>query len=327
MNRIVAAVAGLVLASIATAPAIAARCAMTPPERDWVEGSLRAWQLVSIKRLKLPSYRQPTIVVFDARCRFERTTGAWKAEPHKGQIRIPDGGQVPARVTSFAGGDDATGPFFVMALPSIWEAANIPISGDMKGLTGVFLHEFSHTRQVPALQPRFRAAAARFKPPENLDDDAIQKLFGKDPAYLAVVEKENRLLYEAAHEPDDAKARQLAGQALALIEARQKRWFTGPNELWKAYDDIFLSMEGAGQWVAYAWLADPQGGRLAAADAERKMRGKRNWWSQDEGLSLVLILDRFVPDWPQRMFAAPGALGIDLLREAAATPGSTKAAA
>jgi hypothetical protein len=48
------------------------------------------------------------------------------------------------------------------------------------------------------------------------------------------------------------------------------------------------------------------------------MRGRKRWWSQEEGLSLFLIIDRFVPDWPQRAFAPSPALGIDLLKIAAA---------
>ena len=36
------------------------------------------------------------------------------------------------------------------------------------------------------------------------------------------------------------------------------------------------------------------------------------WWSQEEGLALFLVLDRLLPDWPDRAFSANPALGIDL---------------
>jgi hypothetical protein len=102
-----------------------------------------------------------------------------------------------------------------------------------------------------------------------------------------------------------------------LMEARQKRWFIGENSYWKNYDDLFLTMEGFGQWNGYAWLSDPRGGGLTSAAAQEKMRGRRRWWSQEEGLALFLVIDRFVPDWPKRAFALNPALAIDLLRLAA----------
>ena len=126
-----------------------------------------------------------------------------------------------------------------------------------------------------------------------------------------------RLVYQAAAEPDALAARKLAAEALALMEARQKRWFTGGDAYWKNYDDLFLTMEGFGQWVAFAWLADPRGAGLAPDAARKKMSGTR-WWSQEEGLALFLVIDRFVPDWPRRAFAEKPALGIDLLRLAVA---------
>lgn len=321
MRRIVIGVAAaLGLAASHPSDAAESACVMEPSERSWVDGSLAAWQLVSTERIKLEPHRTPTIVVFDAKCRFERSSGAeqWKAEAHDGTIQIPDGNRVPAQVTSFAGKDEKTQtPFFVMALPSIWAAANIPISGDLNGLTAVFLHEFSHTRQIDPLKPVFTAAEAVRKMPEDFSDDSLQKHFQSDPAYVAVMEKEMRLLFQAAAEPDDSAARKLARDALALIEARQKRWFVGEDAFWKNYDDLFLTMEGFGQWVAYAWLADPAGGAMDRKAARDKM-ARSGWWSQNEGLAMFLVIDRFVPDWPRRAFAEQPVLGIDLLRLAVA---------
>ena len=313
-----------VLATIAAAsqsPA-AASCVMSVGERDWVEGSLQAWNYMAGERLHLPASAPPTIVVFNDKCTFKAVAAPalrWKAQLHAGKIRLPDGSDIPVGVASAASHDDKTNTtFFVMALPPVWEAAGIPISGDPHGLRGVFLHEFAHTRHTTALKPAFETASAIQPMPADLDDDGVQKRFGADPVYAAVAEKEMELLAAAAHEPDAAKAKELARQALALMEARQERWFTGPEAVWKHYDDIFLTMEGFGQWVAYAWLADPKGGRLTRAAAEEKMRGRKRWWTQEQGLSLFLVIDRFVPDWPQRAFATSPALGIDLLRTAVA---------
>ncbi|HUE80252.1 MAG TPA: hypothetical protein VMN38_11560 [Sphingomicrobium sp.] len=303
---------------VSPAPGYAAECAMSAAEKNWVEGSLAAWNYMADRRLKLAAVQPPTIIVFNDKCRFEAKAirqPAWAGEPHSGSIRLPDGNQAPAQVTSFASHDDKSGvTFFVMALPPIWAAAKIPISNDLKGLTGVFLHELSHVRQVEPLKPVFEAAEAIHKMDDDFSDDSLQEHFQTDPAYVAVIEKERDLLYRAAAEPDAAAAKKLAAQALALMEARQKRWFVGEDAYWKNFDDLFLTMEGFGQWVAYAWLADAQGGNLEPAAAIDKMRGGKRWWSQDEGLALFVVIDRFVLDWPSRAFARQPALGIDLLR-------------
>lgn len=303
-----------------SAPAGAAECAMTAEEKSWIEGSLAAWRYMADRRLRLAPVHPPTIIVFNDACRFESQATLrprWRGEPHSGSVRLPDGSQAPAQVTSFASHDKKSGvTFFVMALPPIWAAAKIPISNDPKGLTGVFLHEFSHARQVEPLRPVFEAATARFKEPEDLSDDQIQRVFQTDPAYLAVAEKERDLLFQAANEPEEAKAKSLARDALALIEARRKRWFVGDDAVWAGYDDLFLTMEGFGQWVAYAWLSDPKGGGLTAEEAQKKMRGSRKWWSQDQGFSAFLIIDRFVPGWPALALAEKPALATDLLRMA-----------
>jgi len=313
-------IAGLALVVASPIAAAAPNCLMSENDSAWVKSSLAAWQEVSTERMKLAAHRAPTILFFDAKCRFERASGsqAWNGEPHSGTVRLPDGNEAPAQVTSFAGRDEKTkSDFFVMALPSVWQAAKIPIATDPKGLTAVFLHEFSHTRQIEPLKSVFAAANAARKMDDDTNDDSLQKHFQSDPAYVAVAEKEMDLLYRAAAEPDDAAARKLAAQALALIEARQKRWFVGDEAYWKNYDDLFLTMEGFGQWVAYAWLADPRGGGMEAGAARDKMKGTK-WWSQTEGLGLFLVIDRFVPDWTRRAFAPTPALGIDLLRLAAA---------
>ena len=315
----------LITAAAPNASAATAKCAMSDAEQGWIDGSLRAWNYMASERLHLAAAQPPTIIVFNSKCRFEANAGDklhWKAEPHGGKIRLPDGGDIPVSVSSFASHDDNTGiTYFVMALSPIWEAAGIVKPGDQNGLRGVFLHEFAHTRQTVSLKPAFDAAAKIQPMPDDLDDDGVQKRFGKDAAYAAVAEKEMNLLAAAAHEVDAVKAKALAREALALMEARQKRWFIGGDTIWKHYDDIFLTMEGFGQWTAYAWLADPKGGALTQGAAEEKMRGRRRWWTQEEGLSLFLVIDRFVPDWSQRAFAKSPAMGIDLLRIAVADGG------
>ena len=160
-----------------------------------------------------------------------------------------------------------------MALPAVWQAGGKASAGRL-GLTGVFLHEFSHTRQMNVLRPAFEAAAVIYKMPDDFNDDSIQKKFKSDPIYAALIEKETDVLYRAAEEPDEGKARALPRRALALIDARQKRWFAGRDAKLKAYDDHFPDhgrvrpMEGLCVAVVHErWRHDAGGG--ASEDARK----------------------------------------------------------
>ena len=125
---------------------------------------------------------------------------------------------------------------------------------------------------MDVLQQRFEAAEAIYKMPDDFNDDSIQKHFQSDPAYAASIGQETDLLYRATAEPDSARARAMARQALALIDVRQRRWFSGAGARFKPYDDLFLTMEGFGQWAAYAWLSNPGGGGMTSAAAQAKSR-------------------------------------------------------
>lgn len=314
--------AALLFAGSQTAAQAQPGCAMEPGDRSWVQGSLRGWEVIRRDRLRLPPSR-PAIIVFDARCRYEMASGSggWTAEPHDGTIRMPHGVEpIQVGVTSFTSGGEGRPPFFVMALPSVWRAAGISgLLGLDAGLQGVFLHEYMHATQAPYLRRAFQRMQAAGAP-EDISDDALQARFADDPEYGAAFERERSLLYAAATEPSLDRARQLAGEALAAMRARQSRWLTGDNAYWKHADDLFLTMEGVGQWSAYAWLSHPRGWALSPALAARAMRGGRRWWSQEEGLALFLVIDRLLPGWQAQAFSANPALGIDLLAEAVGDP-------
>ena len=315
MRKMIAALILLTLAVSAHA-GTAKNCAMSAEDRSWIDGALRAWELVREERLRLRAgYRAP-IIVFDAECRFVSSSEPeWAGEPHDGTIRLPDGRSVPAGVTSFASGEKGKPPFFVMALPSIWRAANItgPL-GFETGLTAVFIHEYMHAAQAGSLASAFEKLES-LGAPEDISDDSLQAKFASDPEYVAAWERERDLFYAAATERDATEARGLAADAYAAMKARQARWLKGDDALWKVADDLFLTMEGTGQWSAFAWLVHPEGAALAPEAAREGMRGRRRWWSQDEGLALFLVIDRFLPGWQKKAFGPHPKLAIDLLAE------------
>jgi hypothetical protein len=155
---------------------------------------------------------------------------------------------------------------------------------------------------------------------DDIGDDSLQDAFSKDPKYVAEYERERDLLYEAALASDNAEARRIAKKALAQVRARRSMWFTGKLAYWKEVDEVFLTMEGLGQWTAYAWLTDPEGAHLAPTLALPEVRRKRNRWTQDEGLALFLVIDRLVPGWQSFAFAKQPELAYELLERAVSSP-------
>jgi len=79
-------------------------------------------------------------------------------------------------------------------------------------------------------------------------------------------------------------------------------------------------MEGVAEWAGYSRLIHPQGLGIAPEVALPGMRRGGRQWSQDEGLAIFLVVDRLVPDWQARAFAAEPATAMELLALAAAPP-------
>ena len=319
----------------AAVPPGAATCDLAAAS-PWIETWLDAWELASRRILRVPDAPPPEIVLFDSACVY--TTSAltagglppvegptllgtqlpWRALPHGGSLSLPDSSVMPVQLMSFANATRGSGPFFVMAAPSYWEENGRDLGS---GLTGVFLHEFAHTRQVRGMLKRIGPIDSTWPYPEELDDDAVQTHFAEDSEYVAAYLAERDLLYRAAEAASPTEVRALAAEALAMMRSRRARWFTGEKAVFAEVDEIFLSLEGAGQWTAYAWLAHPEGGGLDRDAAIRKMLGSRRKWTQDEGLALMLAVDRLLPEWPALVFSDTSIGSLALLERAVnATP-------
>jgi hypothetical protein len=314
----------------AAVQADAAGCSIAAAS-PWIEKWFGAWDFASRQILKLPDAPAPQVVLFDDTCVYTnspvtagdvppvdgpRLRGAklpWRALPHGGKIRMPDGSEQPVGLMSFTSSTQETGPYFAMSAPSYWAKLG---HEDPNGFTGVFLHEFAHTRQVAGMGPAIAPIDASWPYEGELDDDAVQKHFESDPEYVTAYTAERDLLYRAADAATVDEARSLAAEALSMMRSRRERWFTADKALFAKVEDIFLAMEGVGQWTAYAWLAHPEGGGLDREAAIKKMLGRRRWWVQDEGLALLLVVDRLLPDWPALEFGVPATGALELLERA-----------
>ena len=269
----------------------------------WIERWLGAWELTSKQILKLPDAAAPNIVFFDSACVYTTSEVAargaraakgpklhgvklsWRAVAHGDSLTLPDGSTIPLALMSFTNVDKRSGPFFVMSAPSYWAQKGHGPEDD-PGLAAVFIHEFAHTRQVGGMGDVIGPIDSTWPYPEELNDDAVQTHFSSDSVYVAAYLAERDLLYRAAGANTQDEVRVLAKEALAMIRARHARWFTGDQAEFAILDDAFLSMEGAAQWAAAAWLAHPKGGKLTREAAVTKMLGRRRWWVQDESLEI-----------------------------------------
>jgi hypothetical protein len=305
-------------------------CELTNAQ-PWMQRWLEAWDFTSRELLRLPPAPLPNIVFYDDACVYTTSPvtagaaaksravaipsvgGKWWATAHGGTITLPNGKSVPVRLMSFTDSDKKTGPFFVMAAPDYWKQSG---HGQEPGLTGVFLHEITHTRQFAGVKGILGPIDASWKGPEELDDDIVQTRFGSNAEYVAEYNAERDLLYRAAEAESIADTRAFAAQALDAMKKRRARWFTGENAVFATLDGLWLSMEGAGQWAAYAWLSNPRGGGMTRDEAMKKMTGSRKHWTQDEGLALFLVVDRLLPEWPSLVFRTPSMGALELLEHA-----------
>lgn len=139
--------------------------------------------------------------------------------------------------------------------------------------------------------------------PDSFNDDSIQTQFEADREFAASVARETDLLFAAAAAADVAETRKLAREARSLMRSRQARWFQGKRAYLGEAEDIWLSMEGSGQWLAYRWLTDPRGGAVPPGIALPEFARRGKWWSQKQGIALLLALERLAPTgWEASIF-------------------------
>jgi hypothetical protein len=307
---------------------------MSAGDETWINRAMDNWHVAEQRELLLPASPLPTIVAIDASCTFVTKPGvtkpgvakrgsdggfAWSGTPHGETVMLPDGKSVPFGVISFASPDEgkASTGFFAMSLPSVWRAKGIQSGLGLERLMdGVLLHEMTHTRQFYFVNPRMDELTKRYALSDDVGDDSVQDAFQGNPAYVADYESERDLLYAAALAPTDAEAKDLARQALTKMRARRAKWFAGDARKWQPIDEIFLTMEGLGQWTAYAWFTDKKGLNLDPVAVLPEVRRKRNRWTQDEGLAVFLVVGRLVPKWQKFAFAPQPELAESLLERA-----------
>lgn len=245
----------------------------------------------------------------------------WKKSPHNGSITLPDKRAVPIGLMSFA--SELPGiknnSFFVMPLPDFWRKASVKrVELGLDNLiTGVFLHEFSHSQQMRNFGKQISEFEKNNRFETDVSDNIVQDLFGKDSAYIDLYAKEVRAFYDAANEKNKAARDSLIKNGINLLRKRHSVFFTEKYENLKQIDECFLTMEGVGQFTMYKWLTHKRGANLPTEIAVKGVRRGGKQWSQDEGLTLFLILENFSKpkNWAGKMFGTETHSVIDLIEQ------------
>jgi hypothetical protein len=311
VGLIAAAACGSMQENVPAPPAAPLECAMSESDRAWIERALEAWRLASREITGITRPPSNRAIFFDAECMLtsdgaltmsDASALTWHAAPHAGSITLPDGKQVPVGVTSFTSGKDGS-YWFVMSTPSVWEAGGVGAGPSLATtMVAVLLHEASHVAQLRPYGPRLGALIGRNSLPDSFNDDAVQERFRSNEEFAASVARETGMFLEAAAQEDDGQARLLAFEVRELMRERAARWLVGDDAYLAEAEDIWLTFEGTGQWVAYRWMIHPRGGAQAPADVlPRFARGHS--WSQTEGFAVVMALDRVAgPAWKRHAF-------------------------
>ena len=85
------------------------------------------------------------------------------------------------------------------------------------------------------------------------------------------------------------------------MRERAARWFVGKDAYYAEAEDVWLTFEGAGQWLSFHWMIHPRGAARAAADILPDYA--RGSWSQAEGFAVVMALDRVAgPGWKRHAY-------------------------
>ncbi len=305
------------------------------PLDEW----FNAWELISKKVFNLNTFYPVEFVFFDDKNVYStsvitipkgreingpnlfRNKLLWKTIPHNGELTLPNNEKVPIGLMSFASPIDGlpANAFFVMPLPSFWKAAGVKSEelGLEKMLTGVFLHEFSHTQQMQNFGRKMTVYEKEFSFDVKFSDDIIQDYFGNDSIYNNAFRKEVAIFYNAANEVDSNKQRFLISEALKMLDKRQGKYFIKNKKALAQVDNFFLSMEGVGQYSMYAWLVHKDGGSLSKEKSLIGVRRGGKWWSQEEGLALFLVLDKLMETkmWAGLMFGKETNSVVELIKK------------
>lgn len=309
-------------------------------DRDFYSAASKwfaAWKLVSKDIYKIDQVKPVEFVFFDDKYVYSSSqvtikngvpikgpdlmnlSLSWRKELHHDSLVLPDRSVLPVGLMSFSADIPgiANSSFFVMPLPSFWESNGVTSKelGLDNVVTGVFIHEFSHSQQMQNFGKEMTRLEKQYNYGVEFSDDIVQNIFSKDSTYKELYRKEVQAFYGSVN--GKAIDTRLVKDGLGVMAHRQSQYFKDQFSGLREIDDFFLTMEGLGQYSMYLWLTDPQGGNLEKDLVIQGVRRGGKWWSQEEGFALFLVLGRLkAPDaWARDMFGDKIDSVIDLINE------------
>jgi hypothetical protein len=283
-----------------------------------------AWEIISKDRYHIRKVKPVEFVFFDEKyvystsnititngntikgCNLLNLKLNWKKAPHNGTLTMPDKATIPIGLMSFVAEipQETNKSFFAMPLPSFWVKSGV-VSKELgleNLITGVFIHEFSHSQQMQNFGKQITLYEQENTFGDDFNDDIVQNIFQDNSSYVKIYNQEVSLLYSAIQ--NNSLDKPFLNKAIELMKRRQKEYFKGEYKELSTIDNFFLTMEGLGQYSMYLWLIHPQGGNIKKEIAIIGVRRGGKWWSQEEGLALFLVLDNVSKSkkWAKEMF-------------------------
>lgn len=316
--------------------------------RAWIQASLDTWDIICRQYLHIELEPLPWMIFYDERQAWHLAGEENLLPPHeqvgtpflfngrpRRLLRVPHDNTalwLPTGTLPIGPGkaprvfarpyDNGTKSFFVLALPSVFRAL---AGGGQQNLDALFVglaaHELAHTRQLVDVMTRIKKLRERHDVPIGIDDNFIQKTYSGNQQYTRLFDEERARFFRAAlKDSDPGTSRQLLLEGLSIAERRRERYFTGARAVHAELEDIFLVMEGVGEWVRFQIKRRQASPTSPWRDTLNEMMADSDAWSQQQGLVLFLLIDLFVPDWQARFLSPNFPSPFAVLREALTTP-------
>lgn len=292
----------------------------------WIQKVLDNWNYVCLNELNIEAKTLPWIIFYDSSSAWHLNADENLLPPfekthdnvvfaginyqlirmgHTKSIWVPDREPIPLAsfLTSTMPYAENKKAFFIAPLPSLFHKLSTPDQAPYLDFLflGTTIHELTHTRQLPFVLPQLLEIHDSDKR-KSLDDNTVENEFSKNERYKKLYFEENTHLWKAVFTVNEDSCIAEIEQAFKLIEIRNREFFRGDNKGLGQADEIFLSLEGSAMWAQYRIML-----KNAPNPNERELL---SWivqqapaWSQERGLVLFLLIDRFALDWKYQFFA------------------------
>jgi hypothetical protein len=322
----------------------AAQQKLDQPTLIWIQAVLDNWEAVCRRHLRVPPQPLPWIIFYDENFAWHLNPDVRSLPPHEGsthplrfsgrvyplvgmahqngKLWVPGRESLPVNVTgpriAAMPYEDDRNSFFIAPLPGLFHKLGRP--DQARNLDELFLgtaaHELMHTRQLVYAMAQIKRLRLRYKLPESFDDNIIQHEFEANEEYKRLHDEEGELLTKAILADDLHHTRQFVEQFLLATQKRKERFFAGPKQGYSDLEDIFLAMEGLAMWVQYRTARDRASAGEDWLQTFVTLSERADAWSQQDGLALLVLIERLAPGWQTRLLASDFPSPFILLREA-----------